>query len=725
MTTGQETTANTQAAGTLRLIVAVLVMAPLSVVGTISFSVIVFSGPLAPFLGQAIAMGLVGGVVLGLAGAFGSTFRGSICQPQDVTAVILSLSATAIAVRLGAGDPGALLATVIMLVVIAAALVGVAFLLLGALRLGSLGRFIPFPVLGGFLAATGYLILIVGVQMASGPSAPALFSAEWTWRCGPVLALALILLVVSRRDRSGLGVPLVLAAGSALFYLALPLAGLDLKTAGEMGLLLGPFEEVSGQWQLVSLDVITGADYRQILMETPALLTLVGLSLVGAILNATGIEVAGGTRVDLNRELRVMGAANLVVAGGGGLVGYHVLSDSMLGRRLAGTSSRWMGIGIALACGLVLFAGADVLAIMPLGIFAAVLVYLGLDILYEWLWVERRRVPSQDFAVVIGIVAVAASIGFLEAVGTGILASAVMFLVNYARLDVIRARVSGALRLSTTERSDAAVRMLADEGRKTLVYELQGYLFFGTAHKLFDEISRQIAVGPGEDLALIVDYRHVQGLDGSAVYNFGKLEQLCGSRSVRLIFTGIAPALTRTLEPSGLLDRVEQRRTLDEALAVIEDDRLRLAGPGSQAPKSRFADLVEAAAEVVGQAQFARETIPAGSVIFTQGSPSDRIILLEQGRLSANVKGPAGDEIRVASFLPGALVGEIGFLTASPRTATIVAVEDSVIRSVGHTGLDRLSTEAPVLAGDMLQEVAGQLARRLARTTALLREVSR
>lgn len=725
MTIGTTAADNTPSTSAVRVVMAALIMAPLSVVGTISFSAIIFSGPLAPFLSQGIAMGLVGGVVLGIAGAIGSTFRGSICQPQDVTAVILSLSAGAIATRLGVEDPKALLATVIMLMAISAALVGVAFLVLGVLRLGSLGRFIPFPVVGGFLTATGYLILIVGLEMAAGPAAATGLSAELAWRCGPVLLLAAILLVVARHDNSGLGVPIVLGAGFVLFYVGLPIAGLDLSAAGEMGLLLGPFDQVSGQWPIVSLEVITGADYRQILAETPALMTLVGLALVGAILNASGIEIGAGVSVDVNRELQVMGAANLLVAGGGGLVGYHVLTDTLLGRRLAGYGSRWIGLGVALACGLVLLAGADVIAVMPLGVFAAVLVYLGLDFLYEWLWVERRRMPVEDFAVVLAIVAVAATIGFLEAVGTGILASSVLFLVNYARLDVVRARFTGALRLSTTERSEAAARFLTEDGDKTLVYELQSYLFFGTAHALFDQISRQIAARPEEDLALIVDFRRVQGLDGSAVYNMGKLDQLCRARSVRLVFTGIAPTLVRTLGPSGLLDRVENCRTLDDALTIIEEDRLRVVGRSVPVEKSRFAELVEAAADVVGQAQFSRETVPARTVIFRQGDPSDQIILLEKGRLSASVKGPAGDEIRVASFQAGALIGEIGFLTDSPRTATIVAVEDSIIRSVGRAGLDRLSTEAPALASDLLREVAGQLAHRLARTTALLREVSR
>lgn len=719
-----QTIAEAERIGSLRLAMAALIIAPLAVVNTVSFSVIVFSGPLAPYLSHGVGMGLFGGLVLGLAGALGSTFRGTISQPQDVTAVILSISAGTIAVRLGTSNSETLLATITMLAAIAAALVGVAFLVLGALRLGSLGRFIPYPVLGGFLAASGYLLLRVGLDMAVPPSAGGLLSLPALWRWGPVLVLALILLWVTRSKASDFGLPAVLAVSFAVFYAGLALTGIDLASAGQMGLLLGPFGSGAGEWQMISADMVIRADYSAILAETPALLTLVGLALVGVILNASGIEVASGAPVDLDRELRVTGAANLLVAGGGGLVGYHVLSDTLLGRRLVGRGSRWIGGSAALACGIALIAGADVLAALPLGVFAAVVVYLGLDFLYEWLWVERRRMPAQDFAVLLGIVGVAASFGFLEAVGTGILASSVLFLVNYARLDVVRSRVNGTLRLSTTERSDAASRLLTEQGGATLVYELQGYLFFGTAHTLFDQIAGQIAGMPGDHRALIVDFRRVQGLDVSAIYNFGKLEQFCRATGVRLILTNVAPALMRTLGPSGLVNRVERQPTLDDALSIVEEARLHRAELAGSQPISAFANLIERATALLGDDLFAREDVPAGAVVVHQGAPSDRLILLEAGRLSAHVKGPSGDEITVASFLAGALVGEIGFLTDTPRTATIVADEESSIRSVGRSGMDHLADLDPELARDIFREAATLLARRLARTTALLREVS-
>ena len=78
------------------------------------------------------------------------------------------------------------------------------------------------------------------------------------------------------------------------------------------------------------------ADYRAILAEIPALATLVGLAFVGAMLNASGIELATGEPVDLNRDLRGVGIANLLAGLGGGVAGYHVLGGTLLANRLTG-----------------------------------------------------------------------------------------------------------------------------------------------------------------------------------------------------------------------------------------------------------------------------------------------------------------------------------------------------------------------------------------------------
>jgi sulfate permease, SulP family len=701
------------------------VIGPLSIVAIISFTAIVFSGPLSGSLDRGIGIGLFGGVALSLIAALGCSYRGTIAFPQDLTAVILSLSAFAIAERMADGEPAALFATVAVLIAVAGISAGLAFLVVGITHLGFLARFIPYPVLGGFLAAMGFIIAKGAFAMlaATVPEGAGLFAAEALLRWGPPMLLGVALLVVARQSGNGLALPLVLAGAFGAFYGIVALTGIGLEQAGEMGLLLGPFEAGEGDWRGLTPALIGQADFGEILTQAPAILTLVGLALISAILNASGLELATGERVDIDRDLRTLGVANIVAGGGGGLLGYHVLSVTLLARRLTGADTRWIGGGIAALSAAVLYAGPQSLGMLPLGIFAAVLIYFGLDFLYEWLWIERRRLPFQDFAIVLLILISAATIGFLQAVAVGILLASVMFLVNYARLDVIRARLTGALRLSSTERADQSVRMLLDRGAATRIYELQGYVFFGTANALYSQIADELAKGGIR--TVILDFRRVQGLDVSAVFNFGKLEQLCRTHGLRLILSDISPALRRPMDLAGLTVQAEVFPTLDDALAAVEDDLL--AGEISRGglADAGLGPLFARAAGLVSTDLFAAKKVAAGTAVIAQGAPSDSLILLESGRLSATSAGPDGTEMKVATFLPGAVVGEIGFLADTPRTATVRAETDSTIREVSREGLDRLAESDPALARDIYREVAALVARRLTRTTALLREVGR
>jgi SulP family sulfate permease len=164
--------------------------------------------------------------------------------------------------------------------------------------------------------------------------------------------------------------------------------------------------------------------------------------------------------------------------------------------------------------------------------------------------------------------------------------------------------------------------------------------------------------------------------------------------------------------------------TLDEALARVEEEILE--GEAATAGDEAGFDRLLARASASDTSLFAPETVPAGAQVLGQGEESDCLILLQRGRLSASVDGPPGEgRMRVATFLPGAVVGEIGLYAGTPRTATVVADVESVVRKVTRDSLECLSEADPALARDFHAMVAGLLARRLTRTTALLREVNR
>jgi SulP family sulfate permease len=565
-------------------VLSVLTVSLFSIVLMISVAAMIFSGPaLVGFLRQGIGLSLFGGVVLGVVGAFGTSYRGTISHPQDVTGVILALSAAAIAARLIGQEPSTLYATVAVLIAIASVVTGIAFTAAGAFRLGVLARFIPYPVMGGFLAAAGYLMVAGAVRMVSGQatSLAELARPEAAWRWLPVLLFAVAMLWVARRSGKTLALPAMLALAFAGFYVGLALSGLSLEEAGRRGLLLGPFQVEQGFWGAFRPSLLRDADYPAILSQIPALATLVGLAFVGAMLNATGIELATGEPADLNRDLRGVGIANLLAGLGGGITGYHVLGGTLLANRLTGMNSRWIGVGVGLTAATALAVGASVLSALPIGVFAALLAFLGIDLLFQWLWIERQRLQLPDFLLVLAILAIAITVGFLTAIVAGILAASALFILSYSRLDVVRGRMTGALRLSTTERAETSVSKLMTRGAETLILELQGYVFFGTAHALISDFSRDITAKEGVIRNVIVDFRRVQGLDISAVFNLGKLEQICRKHGARLLFTDLRPSLHRQVDLAGLSGKVAVLPSLDDALLT------RLVSPNCSSGPSR------------------------------------------------------------------------------------------------------------------------------------------
>jgi SulP family sulfate permease len=98
------------------------------------------------------------------------------------------------------------------------------------------------------------------------------------------------------------------------------------------------------------------------------------------------------------------------------------------------------------------------------------------------------------------------------------------------------------------------------------------------------------------------------------------------------------------------------------------------------------------------------------------------MILLLSGRLRAEFVNPDGTALPVATILPGTLVGEIGHYAGVPRTARVVAEVPCTMLRLDTRSLEALAASAPEVAGDLHRLAASNLAHRLMRTSALLRD---
>ncbi|HKX25087.1 MAG TPA: SulP family inorganic anion transporter [Actinomycetota bacterium] len=694
------------------------------VVLALSFAALIFTGPLERHLPAGIGLALLGGLVTLFVLAVTSGFPATVGGVQDTTAALMGLMAAGIAASVPAERD---LLDVALAIALTSVLAGVFFLVLGTLRLGNLVRYMPYPVVGGFLAGTGLLLVRGGVGILTGESLTLrslddMFVSDTTVRWLPGVAFAVLLLVSVRRSRRPLVFPGVIALATIAFYTVLLATGTSLSEARADGWLLGPYPE-GGLWRPWAWDALGDASWGAILSQAGSAATVLLVGVIALLLNVSGIELASSRDLDLNRELRAAGAANVVLGLGGGMIGFHTLSLSLLADRV-GARNRLPGLVAAAVVLVALVVGASVVTVVPTPVIGGVVVFLGLGFLVEWTVDAWSRLPRIDYVVVLMILLAIGFFGFLAGVGLGLALAVGLFVVDYSRTENVKHAVTAAELRSKVDRHPGSEDVLRTQGARVQIFELQGFMFFGTANSLLERIRARVLDRSLPPLrALVLDFRRVGGIDSSAVLGFRKVQQLAEAEGFDLVLTSVRPKPRRQLEHGGLaegtLARLRYMNDLDRGLQWSED---RLIGESrveatvrepfwqrlaSELP-DRDADRLRRYLEPV--------EIPAGHVLIRQGDRPDDVYLLEDGALTAQMEDHDGPAVRLRTMGPGTVVGEVGLYTGGPRTASIVSEGPSRLLRLSRRSLEAMEREDPELASALHRMFARSLAARLTDT---------
>jgi SulP family sulfate permease len=702
-----------------------VVIGVIEVVLATSFAALVYGGDAAVHLPKAIGLNLFGAAAVMTVIALRSSLPGMVGSTQDITAVILSLLAASIT----RDQPGALYTTFLTLVaavILTSALTGVLFLVMGRLNLGGLVRFVPYPVIGGFLAGTGWLLFKGGIGILATRdltlmSLPRFVRPDPLLKWVPGVAFAVILLILVRRFRHFLIIPGAVVGGVMLFYVVLTATGTSLTLARVHGFVMGPFPYGGDLFDPLSLEALTRADWAALLGQFPSVLALLLVAVVALLLNTSGIELIMGRDTDLNRELQAAGLANVAGATGGGLVGFHALSLTALAQR-TGSSSRLVGPVAAAVCVIALVFGADTLSLFPRAVLGGLIVFLGLAFLFEWVVEGWKKLPRRDYLVVVLIVLVVAAVGFIPGVAAGLVAAIVLFIMDYSRVDVVKHALSGATYQSKVERDPQHREILRRAGERIHILELQGIVFFGTAHSLLERIRARLGDPALPPITfLVLDFRRVTGVDSSAVLSLTKVLQLAVSRGFTVVLTGLGDRARRQLEHGGLTEDAGGLRILselDRAVQWCEDRLLETAeAPPGEAARPLPALLREGFGESVDperlMAYVESVEVEAGHELIRQGEPSDDLYFLESGRVTAQFLRPDGQSIRLRTMGPGTVVGEITMYLDSVRTASVVTDSPSKLYRLTRTALSDMERRDPHLASAVHRLFARLLADRL------------
>jgi sulfate permease, SulP family len=723
----------------LRNVLAGLVTGLVVAIDSISIAAVIYSGALVDYLPFGVSNVLLSSALTNLVLVLGSSFVTAATMPSPNGASILVPMAAAIASSLALPElEAARLPTVWIAIALGTVLTGAFLFLLGRFRLSYLIRFIPYPVVGGFLAGTGWLLtkggtfIICGVLL-SFAELHRFLDPLTLLRFLPGLALTVILLVTERLYKRFWVFPSLVLVAIGLAHVPLWWLGISLEEAIANGWFLQPFAPDQLQ-QLSYIPALQQVDWGAILQQSGNLISVTILVAILILLNITGLEIDFKQDTNLDRELRVNGFANVLVGLCGGTMG-HISPGHTTLNRSAGATNRLAGIVVVLFCAVLLLFGGNILPHIPIFVVGSLTLYPGLNLLINWVYGGWAKLSRLDYGLVVAILVIIASFGFLAGVGVGIIIACFLFVVNYSHLNVAKYAQSGTEIESNVHRSAAAQKSLQDYREQIYALTLQGFLFFGTANTVLQQIRQRIA---NQALTtprfLILDCRLVNGLDSSATLSLIKLKQLLQSLECNLVFTSLTSEMKQTLQKGGVIDASDPLchvfPDFDRGLEWCEDEILKtlplrrrkflpLALQLSnlllidQDDVSRFMQYLE------------RLETPEGQTLFCQGDASDGLYFIEHGQVDILLEFENGQSKRLYTLDVGTIFGEMELYEGSSRSASAVANKPCTLYHLSKAALQTMQTQDPDLSNAFHQFLVRSLSDRLKQSTRELQSLLR
>ena len=674
-----------------------------------SFAALIFSGTLSPYFPQGVGNALISSVVLGTIVAVRSSFPFAIAGPGANSTAILALMTTAIAEEIQrSGRPTQLFPTVWMAITLSTLLAGGLLYGMGRLRLGRWARFIPYPVMGGFLAGTGWLITRSSFKVMAGlplgwEELPRLMQFPTLIHWLPGALFAGVLIVATRYFAQPMILPITLLCSIAGFNLLWHLFGF--ASPPPSGWFLEGF---SGNqvWHTWSMDSITEVNWQALAHQSGTLMGFLVVIVIALLLNITGVELVTQQDSTLDHELCTLGIANLTIALYGSMEGQLNVNPTLLNRS-AGATSRVSGLTAAAFCGAVLLFGSSLVTYIPRWVLGGVLLMIGVKLLLEWVYFAWFKFPRLDYALILIILVCIAFWGFINGVGIGIVIACALFIFSYSRHQVIRHAFSGTTHLSNVSRSFPEQRLLRQQGDQIHILLLQGYLFFGTATTLHEQVCQRLQDSTLPQIQFVVlDFRLVSGLDSSAVLSFIKMRQFAQQHRSRLVLTHLNSIILQQLQQGGCIlpqtEVIQIFSDLDRGIEWCEDRileslslRRRRSLPLALQMNEVFADAPQVSS-FIGYLQ--KMQVPIDHFVFRPGDSADTLYFIESGQVTVVLHLKEGQTRRLRTLGAGMILGENAFYRGTCHMTSAIADQPSILYGLSNASLQAMRQEQPQVA---------------------------
>ncbi|MFO7727553.1 MAG: SulP family inorganic anion transporter [Desulfonatronovibrio sp.] len=702
----------------------------------LSFAAMIFAGDLSHLASRGAGLTLAGGFAVCAATALFSSFKSAINLPQDAPVAIFSGVAAVLAAGLGTASADEQFVTVAAALILTTFLTAVFLFIVARFKLVHFFRYIPFPVVGGFLAGTGWILSYGSLEVMTGGNisltgADSLFSSSVLALWLPGAILAVLLFSILRKYTHFLILPLALIIGLVVFHATLFASGLTLEEAREAGFLFETFSR-DRLWPAFSWSDFSEADWMLILTQVPVLLTIPLITLVGLLLNMSGIELASRKEIDMEREIMVNSVSNALACLAASPPAYNSLSLSMLGFKTS-AYSRLVGLVAAFVLLLTLIWGGLLVSVFPKAVLGGFLMLLGLFFLWDWVVETWNKMTMPDYMIVLIILGVIAWQGFFQGVLLGILLSVILFVVRFSNVPILKEFSTGKTNQSSRVRPLPHKRILLEQGDRINVFELSGYLFFGSVNSLIATIQSKIEKrSPAGPVYVLIDMEKVAGIDVSAVSAFVRMIHRLISQDVKIVFICAPSSFLSQIRQhlgSGTDEYFQQFSSLDQGQKWVEDqildEQLRLFADKKTSHKQgklfdnvsgemlKKLEELEYIEEILHHLKgYSREMyIKAGSVLLLPNQETDGFYWVMQGRI-CEFSGQEEDSFLLAEYFPGDVINIAGVFAPKTINTLFKAETDCHVQFFPLDRMKEIENRHPDLAAKiyflLLREAVGK-----------------
>ncbi len=437
---------------------------------------------------------------------------------------------------------------------VATVIAGIMLLMMGALKLGTVIKFIPYPIIVGF--TSGIALTIFTTQMKdlfglSMETVPADFISKWyayfksagTVNGGAALVGVSSILIIVITPKLFKKIP-----GSLVAIIVMTLAVYLLKKyAGLSGI-----ETIGDRFQIQAAlpqPAMPSLNMNTIHMLLPAAFTIAILGAIESLLSATVADGVTGDKHNSNTELIAQGAANIVVPFFGGIPATGAIARTMTNINNGGRSPV-AGIIHAVVLLLILLFLGPLTKHIPMACLAGVLVIVSYN-MSEWrTFRSLLKNSTSDVAVLLTTFLLTVIFDLTIAIELGLLLAMLLFMkrmTETTRVSVVKDQID-----LSSEGEIYREEEKLDLKKGVEVYEIDGPFFFGIANK-FDECMKVLGDKPQ---VRIIRMRKVPFMDTTGLHNLESLYRLSEKEKIRMVLSGVNEQVRKVLEKSGLADKI-------------------------------------------------------------------------------------------------------------------------------------------------------------------------